>query len=224
MPCPAVPCPVLSCPVLFRVMCHASCVMRHASCVMCHVSHVMCNSSPVMCHVSSNVSKYVACVLYCMHTDIVIGESEHTSAHVTHRNAIAQSRQSNLCLMLRYDDVMKVRRDETHDAMRYIILSRLAPSRLTMRGWRNTVGNLIEIVWFTEAYHGPQSTGIPVNNRGLRLHRIRDFKLYNFNSIPPTSHMRRRPWHGVARCRTAWHAEGLSYNIKPYIIISYNIS
>ena len=60
------------------------------------------------------------------------------------------------------------------------------------RGWRNTVGNLIEIVWFgkeqeKENYHGPQSTGVRVNTRGGRFHRFRDFKQYWFNSILPTS-------------------------------------
>ena len=31
-------------------------------------------------------------------------------------------------------------------------------------------------------------TGTCVNNRGARFHRIRDFKLCYFNSIPPTFH------------------------------------
>ena len=30
-------------------------------------------------------------------------------------------------------------------------------------------------------------TGICVKHRGVRFHRIRDFKLYYFNSVPPTS-------------------------------------
>ena len=46
-----------------------------------------------------------------------------------------------------------------------------------MRGWRNTAGNLIEIVWLEKAYHGPQFTGIAMKHRGVRFHRIRDFKL-----------------------------------------------
>ena len=33
-----------------------------------------------------------------------------------------------------------------------------------------------------------QFTGIWIKNRGVRFHRIRDFKQYYFNSIPPTSH------------------------------------
>ena len=39
-----------------------------------------------------------------------------------------------------------------------------------------------------EAYHGPQFTGICVNNRRVLFHRLRDLKQYCFNSIPPSSH------------------------------------
>ena len=56
------------------------------------------------------------------------------------------------------------------------------------RGWRNTVGNLVELVWLNETYHGLQCTGICANNRGVRLHRVRDFNQYYSNSPPPTSH------------------------------------
>ena len=55
-----------------------------------------------------------------------------------------------------------------------------------MRGWRNTVGSLMELFWLKKAYHGPQFAGICVKNRGVRFHRIRDVKEYYF-SIPPTS-------------------------------------
>ena len=58
-----------------------------------------------------------------------------------------------------------------------------------VRGWRNTVGNLIELFWLKQTYHGPQFTCICVKNRWVRFHRIRDFKQYYFNSIPPTSHI-----------------------------------
>ena len=56
-----------------------------------------------------------------------------------------------------------------------------------LRGWRNTVGNLFEIVWLKQNYHEPQLTGVRMKQRGVRFHRTRDFKQYNFNSIPPTS-------------------------------------
>ena len=65
---------------------------------------------------------------------------------------------------------------------------------LRRRGWRNTVGNLIEIVWLEKAVHGPQLTGgMCVKNRRVRLHRIQGFKQYCFNSIPPTSQRRSSP-------------------------------
>ena len=63
-----------------------------------------------------------------------------------------------------------------------------APRRASLRGWRNTVGNLIEIFWLKNAYDGPQFTGTCVKHRGVRFHRIRDFKQYYFNGIPPTPH------------------------------------
>ena len=59
---------------------------------------------------------------------------------------------------------------------------------IRVRGWWNTVGNVIEIIWLKQTYHGLEFTGICVNNRRVRFHRIRDFKQYCFNSIPPTSH------------------------------------
>ena len=64
-----------------------------------------------------------------------------------------------------------------------------------IRGWRNTVGNLIEICWLKKAYHGPQFTGTCVNNRGVRFRRIRDCKQYYVNTIPQTSQ------HDRVRCR-----------------------
>ena len=63
------------------------------------------------------------------------------------------------------------------------------------RGWRNTVGNLIDIFWLNKTYHGPQFTGICVKRRGVRFHRIRDFKQYYFNSTPPTSQV----WNRISR-------------------------
>ena len=54
-----------------------------------------------------------------------------------------------------------------------------------MRGWRNTVGNLVDICWLEKTY-GPQFTDTCVKHRGVRFHRIRDFNKYYLNSIPPT--------------------------------------
>ena len=42
-----------------------------------------------------------------------------------------------------------------------------------------------------KTYHGPQFTGTSVKSRGVRFHRIRDFKQYHFDSIPSTSHLHR---------------------------------
>ena len=33
-----------------------------------------------------------------------------------------------------------------------------------LRGWRSTIGNLIEIVWLKKPYRGSQFTGTCVNN------------------------------------------------------------
>ena len=52
------------------------------------------------------------------------------------------------------------------------------------RGWRNTVGGL-ESVWLKKAYDGPQFADRCINNKGVRFHRIRDFKQYYFNSVLP---------------------------------------
>ena len=41
-----------------------------------------------------------------------------------------------------------------------------------------------------QMYRRPPFTGICVKHRGVWFHRIRDFKHYYFNSIPPTSHCR----------------------------------
>ena len=55
-----------------------------------------------------------------------------------------------------------------------------------LRGWRNTVGNLVGILSARNTYHGPRFPGVCVKNRGVRFHRVWDFKQYYFNSIPPT--------------------------------------
>ena len=75
--------------------------------------------------------------------------------------------------------------------------SRAAPASaqeyaLPLRGWPNTVGNLIELFWLKTTCHRPQSIGLCVKNRGVRFHRTRDFKQHYFNSIPPTSHCSRQ--------------------------------
>ena len=49
---------------------------------------------------------------------------------------------------------------------------------LPMRGWWNTAGNLVEILLVKQNYRGTQCTGICVKHRGVRFHRIRDFKQY----------------------------------------------
>ena len=41
-----------------------------------------------------------------------------------------------------------------------------APRISLLRGWRNTVANLIELLWLKQTYHGLQFTCICVNNRG----------------------------------------------------------
>ena len=61
----------------------------------------------------------------------------------------------------------------------------------TRAGW-NTVGNLIEFVWLRKACHRPHFAGMRVKNGGVQFQRIRDFRRYYFNSIPPTS--RGGPW------------------------------
>ena len=70
----------------------------------------------------------------------------------------------------------------------FVVLYVFVHVLIQLRGWRNTVGNLIEICWLANKYHcPPHFTGICVNNRVVQFHQIRDFKQY-FNSIPPTSH------------------------------------
>ena len=75
------------------------------------------------------------------------------------------------------------------------MLELLVPGRLSacerwlVGGWRNTVGDLIE---FFLGQRQP-ITGLNVlvyycmKNRGVRIHRMRNFKQYYFNSIAPTS-------------------------------------
>ena len=71
-----------------------------------------------------------------------------------------------------------------------------------LRGWRNTVRNFIESCWLKNACHGPQFTGICVTQRGGWFHRIRDFKQYYFNSMPPISHRHR---YCAVSCQTMSH-------------------
>ena len=68
------------------------------------------------------------------------------------------------------------------------LLSQLSP--VSVRGWRNTVGNLIETSWLKQNNHWPHVTSTCVNKRGARFHRTRDFKQCQLNSIPPTSQVR----------------------------------
>ena len=59
--------------------------------------------------------------------------------------------------------------------------------RLADYGWEPH-----RVVLGSKNCHRPQYTGICVNNRGVRFYRIRDFKQYYFNSVPPSSHSRPR--------------------------------
>ena len=43
--------------------------------------------------------------------------------------------------------------------------------------------SLVDFFWLNKNRHGPQFTGICMTNRGVRFHRIRDFKQCNFNII-----------------------------------------
>ena len=62
----------------------------------------------------------------------------------------------------------------------------------SMRGWRNTVGSLIEIFLADKQnYRRPRFTDMRVKKRGVRFHRIRDLRQYYFNSILPTFQSRR---------------------------------
>ena len=61
--------------------------------------------------------------------------------------------------------------------------SRKMHGRSLMRGWRNTVGNLIEFVWLKQAYRRPHAIGTGVKHRGVRFHRIRDVKQYYYKPL-----------------------------------------
>ena len=64
--------------------------------------------------------------------------------------------------------------------------------------------------WFTETYNGPQFTGICSKSRGVRFHRIRDFKQYYVDSIPPTSHLLHSCFCGRRRSRSS-RREGVRF-------------
>ena len=67
----------------------------------------------------------------------------------------------------------------------HTILIYINRSPYLLRGWQNTVVNLLEVVWLNEPYHGPQFTDVCGNkHRGVRFHRIRDFKQH-YLSLPP---------------------------------------
>ena len=94
--------------------------------------------------------------------------------------------------------------------------------RSSVRGWRDTVGN-IELVQLKKTYHRLQVTGTCVNNQGVRFHRIRDLKQYYFNSnyIPPTSrHLAPRRDASRAWSRTwprAWTSKLYDYDCYYYL-------
>ena len=58
------------------------------------------------------------------------------------------------------------------------------------RGRRSTVGNLIEMFWLEQKLSRLFVTGLCGKFGGVRFYRIREFKQYDFNSIPPTSQER----------------------------------
>ena len=66
---------------------------------------------------------------------------------------------------------------QTSDTI-HICVYASSTSSACSRGWRNTVGSLIETSWLKRNYYGPQFTGICAKSRGVRFHRIRDFKQY----------------------------------------------
>ena len=58
-----------------------------------------------------------------------------------------------------------------------------------MRGWRNTVGNLIDTFGLKKKYHRTRRVDMRVKNGGERFHRIRDFKQYAISAAfrePPS--------------------------------------
>ena len=59
-----------------------------------------------------------------------------------------------------------------------IIINSAAAFLSPLRGWRNTAGSLIGIVWLKQTYRGPRFTGMCVKHGGVRLRRIRGFKRY----------------------------------------------
>ena len=56
------------------------------------------------------------------------------------------------------------------------------------RGWRNTVGDLIELLWLNKnMLQALIYRYMRKHIGGVQFHRIQDFKEYYFNSILPTS-------------------------------------
>ena len=53
---------------------------------------------------------------------------------------------------------------------------------INLRGWRNTVGNLVDIVRLKQTCQRLQCTGIGMKRRGVRFHRIRGFNKCYFKS------------------------------------------
>ena len=91
-----------------------------------------------------------------------------------------------------------------------------------MRGWRNTVGNLIEIVWLKKAFHRPRFTGMRMNNGGVRFRRSRDLERYYFDGVPPTSH------YIIVRKSNYQGAMGMTRNahlhvIRPIPLVSWSL-
>ena len=71
--------------------------------------------------------------------------------------------------------------------------------RLAEYGWKPHRDLLAQ-----KTYRGPQFTCICVKRRGVQFDRIRDFKYYSFNTIPPTSHSGLAP--GCFAPSSTWRA------------------
>ena len=77
------------------------------------------------------------------------------------------------------------------------------PELMFIRGWWNTAGGLIEICWAKKNIRRLQIRGKCVRNRGVRFHRIRDFKQYTISTVfrqPPSSALHNR----VIRSKVVW--------------------
>ena len=80
---------------------------------------------------------------------------------------------------------------------------RAADERLVEYSWRPH-----QVFVDQQTYRGPQFTDLCVNSTSVRFHRIRDFKQYYFNSVPPTS--QQRCTNRGVHCKSTW----IAYDIQ----------